>query len=157
MIDIRAEAICRFRILMHEHEPVIKISTTKLSIGRRYPIAPSIIWDIITDTTKWPLWGPTVKGVQYPERFIHKGSKGRVLTVLNVWLPFDIVEYEHARFWTWKVASVRATGHRIRAVDGGYCDLWFDVPLLAAPYTLVCRLALGRIGNLLSDIREAEK
>jgi hypothetical protein len=115
------------------------------------------VWDIITDTDKWPQWGPTVKQVRFPERFIRKGAKGKVLTSINIWLPFEIVDYEHARLWTWKVASVNATGHRIQAVDARSCDLWFDVPLMAAPYTLICRMALARIEKLLSGNHETNR
>jgi len=85
------------------------------------------------------------------ERFIRKGSRGRVLTAIGVWLPFEIVEYEHTLFWSWKVASVKATGHRIQTTDTGDCSLWFDIPIIAAAYSLVCRMALDRIENLLSE------
>ena len=97
-----------------------------------------------------PIWGPTVKGVQLPERFIRNGSKGRVLTVFNIWVPFVIVKFEDGCFWSWKVASISATGHRIQPSDGG-CNLWFDIPIIAAPYFIVCQVALNRIQNLISE------
>ncbi len=130
---------------------MIKITTTKLSVGKRYPIAPLVGWDMITDTTKWPQWGPTVKKVDYPPRYICKGATGKVLTTLNVWLPFHIIDFEPTRFWIWKVASVNATGHRIQTVKTGSCDLWFEVPIIAAPYALICQMALTRIDRLLSE------
>jgi hypothetical protein len=107
---------------------------------------------MITDTTKWPQWGPTVKKVDYPERYICKGAAGHVLTALNIWLPFRIIDFEANCFWSWKVASVNATGHRIQAVGIGSCDLWFEVPIIAAPYALICQMALTRIDRLLSEI-----
>ena len=106
---------------------------------------------MITDTAKWPQWGPTVKEVDYPERYICKGATGRVLTALNIWLPFRIIDFEPARFWSWKVASVSATGHRIQAVGSESCDLWFEVPIIAAPYALICQMALTRIQRLFSE------
>jgi hypothetical protein len=74
-----------------------------------------------------------------------------VLTAFGIWLPFVITEYEHVCFWSWEVADVKATGHRIQAIETGGCYLWFEVPMIAAPYTLVCQMALGRISNLLSE------
>ena len=127
---------------------MIKITTNRLSIGKFYPVSPLIVWDLITDTTQWPRWGPTVKRVQFPERFIRNGSSGKVLTAFGIWLPFDIDEYEHGRSWSWKVASTRATGHRIQPTKRG-CILWFEVPIIAAPYILICQLALNRIQILL--------
>ncbi len=130
---------------------MIKISPTRISVGKSYQALPLVVWDLVTDTAKWPQWGPTVKKVHCPERFIRKGTQGRVLTALGIWLPFAITEYKHASFWSWKVASVRATGHRIQADRTGGCYLWFEVPIIAAPYTVVCHMALGRINNLLSE------
>ena len=92
---------------------MIQITTSRISIGKFYPVSPLIVWDIITDTSQWPRWGPTVKNVQLSERFIRSGSSGKVLTSLGVWLPFVIDEYEHAAFWSWKVATIKATGHRV--------------------------------------------
>ena len=128
---------------------MIKITANQVSVGKFYQASPRLVWDLITDTTQWTHWGPTVKEVQLPERFIRQGSRGRVLTVSGIWLPFVVYEYEHARFWRWKVANVKATGHRIQAVETGGCILWFDVPILAAPYALVCQIALVRIESLL--------
>ena len=130
---------------------MIKISATQVSVGKFYLALPLIVWDLITDTVKWPQWGPTVKRVQCPERFIRKGTQGQVLTAFGIWLPFVITEYEHASFWSWNVASVKATGHRIQAARTGGCYLWFELPIIAAPYTLVCQIALGRIKNLLCE------
>ena len=130
---------------------MIKISENRISIGKRYKTSPDVLWNVITDTDQWPLWGPTVKSVDLAERFIRQGSKGRVLTAVGIWLPFVIVEYDHAQFWSWKVASVKATGHRILSTNTEDCSLWFEIPMMAAPYGLVCRMALDRIGNLLSE------
>ncbi len=130
---------------------MIKITTNRISVGKFYPVSPLIVWEIITDTTLWPKWGPTVKNVQLSERYIRIGSRGQVLTSLDVWLPFVIDEYEHASFWSWKVATIKATGHRVQASENGGANLWFEVPIIAAPYAVVCQIALGRIENLLCD------
>jgi len=41
-----------------------------------------------------------------------------------------------------------ATGHRIEAIDENRCRLYFDVPIWAAGYGVVCRLALNRIQRM---------
>ena len=131
---------------------MVKVSVTQLSVGKRFSVSPPIVWDLITDTAKWPQWGPTVKNVEFPDRYIYRGAAGRVLTAFHFWLPFEITEFEAARFWSWKVAAVKATGHRILAIDDRSCELWFDVPIVAAPYGLICQLALTKIDNLLNRL-----
>jgi len=130
---------------------MIKITANRVSVGRFYRASPLRVWDLITDTTQWPRWGPTVKRVRFPDRYIRKGSSGQVLTAFGVWLPFNIDEYEHAGFWSWKVAAIKATGHRVQASETGGCSLWFEVPMVAAPYAMVCQMALGRIKRLLCE------
>jgi hypothetical protein len=130
---------------------MLKISRANVSVGHCFRVPPHIVWDLLTDTHSWSQWGPSVKAVRCVERYIHKGSAGRVLTVFGLWLPFVVTEYEHLRYWRWKVAAVNATGHRIQASEKGTCRLWFDVPLAATPYTLICQIALKRIARLLDS------
>jgi hypothetical protein len=82
----------------------------------------------------------------YQERF--RGSR---FDPLGIWLPFVVTDYEHERFWKWKVASVRATGHRLQSTDAGGAVLWFEVPVIAFPYIAICRMALTRIADCLAD------
>ena len=126
---------------------MLKISTGQISVGKAYDASPHIIWELITDTSQWNRWGPTVKAVRTPQRFIGLASEGQVLTPLGIWLPFVVTDYEHERFWNWKVASVRATGHRLQSTDDGGAILWFEVPLIAFPYLVICRMALSRIAD----------
>jgi hypothetical protein len=111
--------------------------------------SPHVVWDLITDTTKWVRWGPTVRAVRSSERYIRQGSEGQVLTAVGIWLPFFITEYKHECFWSWKVASIRATGHRLQPTDTGGGILWFEVPMIAAPYLVICQIALKRIAEIL--------
>ena len=127
---------------------MIKISKTHITVGKMFLASHHTIWDLITDTFQWPEWGPTVKAVRHAERYIRKGSRGQVLTVLGLWLPFEIIDYEHSCFWSWKVASIRATGHRVQPMDTGGCCLWFEVPIIAAPYLVICQIALNRIDDI---------
>ena len=128
---------------------MFKISQNRLNVGKLLDFAPNMVWDLLTDTDKWTSWGPTLKEVDCRERFIRKGSNGKVLTIFGCWLPFVITEYKHASFWDWEVASLRATGHRVESIESGGCKLWFEVPIIAAPYAFICQLALRRIETLL--------
>ncbi|MDJ0624161.1 MAG: SRPBCC family protein [Desulfocapsaceae bacterium] len=106
------------------------------------------VWKVLTDTTLWPLWGPSVSAVESKHRSIRAASSGRVRTALGFWLPFTITSYDELKFWSWKVGGIQATGHRlIRKEDGG-CRIIFDMPWWAAPYSLICLLAIGRIIKL---------
>jgi hypothetical protein len=133
---------------------MLKISKKFISVGKTFSASPDILWDLITDTSQWPRWGPTVKAVRTSERYISKGSEGQVLTALGIWLPFVVTDYEPECFWNWKVASVRATGHRLQSVKAGGAILWFEVPVIAFPYIAICRMALTRIANCVAEIRK---
>jgi hypothetical protein len=130
---------------------MLEISKRHLSVGKIYSTSPHAIWDVITDTTQWPRWGPTVNAVRYPGRYIGKNSSGRVLTVIGLWLPFVVTEFEPGRFWSWKVASIKATGHRLEMSTTGKPVLWFEVPTIAFPYLAICQIALNRIAGCIAD------
>jgi hypothetical protein len=105
----------------------------------------------MTDTKTWPQWGPSVGAVQCAHRYIRPGTEGKVKTVGGFWLPFVITGYEEGRFWSWKVAGIPATGHRVELQEDGLCQLTFEVPILAAPYTFICKVALNRIAGILGE------
>jgi hypothetical protein len=130
---------------------MLKISREHISVGKMFSASPDMLWDLITDTSHWSRWGPTVKAVRTSERYIRKGSEGHVLTLIGIWLPFVVTDYEHERFWKWNVASVRATGHRLQSTDAGGAILWFEAPVIAFPYIAICRMALTRIADCLAD------
>ena len=129
---------------------MVKISGAHLNVGKMFLASPQATWDLITDTHQWPRWGPTVKAVRIAERYIREGSSGQVLTAMGLWLPFQITDYKHKCLWSWKVASIRATGHRVQPTDTGGCCLWFEVPMIAAPYLVICQIALNRIEDILA-------
>lgn len=107
-----------------------------------------VVWSILTDTTLWPEWGPSVRAVDAPSRFVSPGMRGRVRTAVGLWLPFEISELDPGRRWAWRVAGLPATGHRVEALTLGTCRAVFEVPRWAAPYALVCRVALARIARV---------
>jgi hypothetical protein len=109
---------------------------------------PEVAWALLADTSRWPEWGPSVTGVRAPRRHVEPGLRGSVRTLAGVWLSFEITEVVPGRAWRWRVAGIAATGHRVEPVDGGRCRVVFEVPAWAAPYALVCRLALRRLSRL---------
>jgi hypothetical protein len=110
---------------------------------------PEAVWDLITDTWRWKEWGPSIVDVRCSDRYIKTGSSGQVKTIIGIWLPFIISDYEHGRRWSWLIAGIQATGHRIESIGADHCRLIFEVPSLALPYALICILAESRIAKLL--------
>lgn len=128
---------------------VLKLSYPTCEIGRRLHFPCHRVWEFLTDTTRWPQWGPSVTAVETEERFIRKGSRGRVRLPFGVWMPFLVTDYDDGRYWSWRIRGIRATGHRAESLGDHACMLVFEVPFFAAPYLFVCWLALKRIENLL--------
>jgi uncharacterized protein YndB with AHSA1/START domain len=122
-----------------------------LSFDMHLDAPASQVWHLITDTRRWPQWGPSVRAVDCAERFIRAGARGRVRTPLGVWVPFVIEAFEPERYWDWRVAGLPATGHRVEPRGPSRCTLCFTVPIWAAAYGPVCWIALGRIKQLLAS------
>lgn len=130
-------------------EPLVKIHSSHISVERKFKASPKRAWDLITDTTKWRCWGPTVRSVSSSDRYIRKGSWGKVCTPIGLWVPFLITEYEHENYWTWKVGGIQATGHRLIQFNTNSCIVAFELPLSWLPYVIVCRIALKRMSKFL--------
>ena len=109
------------------------------------------VWQLLTDTESWPLWGPTVTAVQCTDRFIGPNSSGKVQTPIGLWLPFRISAFEEGTYWKWQVAGIAATGHRVLAISDNRCRLIFEMPSIAAPYSIVCRIAANRIAQIVQE------
>jgi hypothetical protein len=122
--------------------------------GRRIEVARVVAvdhrraWELLTDTWRWPEWGPTVEDVKAPTRFISEGSHGSVNVLGAFWVPYEVTACGDGR-WTWDVARLPATGHRVEPVGEGRCRVVFEIPPLAAGYVPVCRRALSRIESIL--------
>jgi len=108
----------------------------------------SVAWRLLVDTSEWPRWGPSVRAVEAPSRVIGPGMRGRVQTATGLWLPFEITHWEPERAWTWRVAGVPATGHRVESLGPQRCRVSFLIPRWAPFYRPVCRSALRRIAAL---------
>ena len=130
---------------------MFKISFSRAEVNRSFHSSCKTIWELLTDTDTWPRWGPSVRAVECENRFIRKGTHGKVKTAAGIWLPFVITGYEEGYFWSWDVAGIPATGHRVEPLEEGRCLLTFEVPLLTAPYAYICKIALDRIAGILGE------
>ncbi len=124
---------------------MIKFSFSFSAIGETLNVPSQDVWDIITDTTRWPKWGPSIIAVDSVDKYIRKGTRGRVKTLFGIWLPFVITDFDDQRYWSWKIWGIRATGHRIEPVDEFKCNIFFEVPSIALPYLFICWIAIKRI------------
>ena len=129
---------------------MIKIAFPYIEISRVVGAGPSTVWQLLTDTFSWKVWGPTVLAVRFSDRYIKKGSHGRVKTALHFWVPFEVTDFDPGKYWSWRIFGINATGHRVEPLDESSCRLVFQVPLWAAPYLVVCKIALDRIVRLLN-------
>lgn len=117
-------------------------------------------WELLVDVRRWPEWGPSLRSATLDggESRIDLGSTGRLRPLVGPSLGFRIDALGGdlggpgggVRSWSWRVAGVSATGHRVEDLGDGRCRVGFRVPLLAAPYALVCAEALRRIERILT-------
>ncbi len=119
-------------------------------VEREIPVAADEAWALLVDVNRWPEWGPSLRDAGLDSDRLEKGATGWVRTVLGVRLPFEIIEFDDGSRWSWKVAGIPATDHRVRPLESTRCVVGFGVPTLAMPYTIVCRRALATIERLLT-------
>lgn len=99
------------------------------------------VWNLISRFEHWPSWGVTVTAVEPSAGQVRAGLTGRVKTVAGPWLPFEITDVVAGESWDWKVAGVRATGHRVLPTRSG-CTVTFTAPIWAPFYLPVLARAL---------------
>ena len=119
-----------------------------MNIARTIDAPAHILWDLLTDTQAWPVWGPTVAGAQCATRHIESGSQGTVKTAVGLSLPFEVTTFEPLYRWNWRVAGVHATGHRLVHLSEHQTRVIIEIPWIAAPYALVCKVALERLERM---------
>ncbi|MFZ5908302.1 MAG: SRPBCC family protein [Nitrospirota bacterium] len=132
---------------------MLRIAAPFSEIGSVLHASPGEVWDLLTDTSRWHEWGPSVKAVDCMDRYILKGSRGRIKIPLGIWVPFVITDFEDTRYWSWRIFGIQATGHRIEPLDDVSCNLFFSVPALGAPYLILCWIAIRRIEAMLQHVR----
>lgn len=111
-------------------------------------VAVDEVWKLISRFDHWPSWGPTVVDVESDAHEVAEGVTGRVKTIAGPWLPFEITEVDRGRSWTWKVAGIPATGHRVSARGEARTLVEFTAPIAVAPYALVLNAGLRRLKRL---------
>lgn len=122
-----------------------------MKVSRIIEARADAVWQVLIDTRLWPEWGPSVKAVESPQRYIAAGVEGRIKTFFGIWLPFEITAFEAPTFWHWNVAGLPATGHHVIPLDKSGCELIFEIPYGALPYAAVCRRATSCIAHLVGD------
>jgi hypothetical protein len=125
---------------------------TLSSVDRQMPVPPDVVWPLLVDVEEWPRWGLSVRRAALDDGStrITAGAQGTVWTAAGFPLRFVITDFEPGRRWAWKVGGVTATGHEVRATEGG-CRVRFDVPWWATVYLPVCAAALAAIERLATD------
>ncbi len=127
-----------------------------LWIHRTVDVDPEAAWAACTDLGTWGTWGPSVRSASLddPDVGFVAGATGRVVTAPGPSLPFRLTRVDDGplttgREWRWAVAGVPATAHSVAADERGRAVLGFGVPTPAAPYLVVCAVALRRMARLL--------
>jgi hypothetical protein len=127
---------------------MIRIAFPYIEISRVVGASHNRVWELLTDTIAWEKWGPSIIAVRSLDRYTRKGSHGHVKTALRFWVPFEVTDLDSGKHWSWHIFGVSATGHRIERLNESSCRLVFQVPLWAAPYLIVCKIAIDRIEQL---------
>lgn len=119
-----------------------------LAVGRDVAVAPDVAAETLRDTRAWPEWGPAIGAVESDDRYVTRGTSGRV-SVGGAWVPFRVTAC-NGRRWDWRIAGVPATGHRVDGYAGesDRSRVVIEVPAVAAWYVPVCRRALDRFAAL---------
>ena len=130
----------------HEYDTGVRM---KVGVEREIDARPEDVWELFVDTRRWSDWGPSVTDVKSSDRYIRRGTTGKIRTPVGVWLPFEVTKYDEGSYWSWKVARIGVTGHRVEPVAGG-TRVTFEVPVYAIGYAPVCRRALERIEELVT-------
>jgi hypothetical protein len=124
---------------------------TTMEISVRVKAPQAAAWELLTDTRRWPDWGPSIAAVSCAARYVGPGVAGWVTTFGGLRLPFRITEFTPGCSWRWRVAGIPATGHRVEPLGPACCRVIFEAPLWATPYLAVCRLAAERIKRILEE------
>lgn len=120
-------------------------------VTREIDVDAEQAWALLVDVRCWPQWGPTVAEARLDggDHLIGSGSRGRLRPAVGPWVPFVIDRFDPGRLWSWRVAGIPATSHRVEPLGDGHCRVGLAVPPLALPYAAVCAVALRRIAALI--------
>jgi hypothetical protein len=127
---------------------MLKIVFPFVEISQTIDASSDQVWRIMTDTSLWPIWGPSIRKVECADKYVKIGSTGSVQLFSILWVRFLVTELEEGRHWSWRILGMRATGHRVESLSTTRCQAVFQIPIFAAPYVIVCKVALNRISKL---------
>lgn len=107
---------------------------------------------MLVDVRCWPRWGPTVAAARLDGggHVLTATAVGQVRPSVGPWVPFTVDRFVDGREWSWRVAGVPATSHRVEPLAAGRCRVAMHVPTWALPYAPVCAVALRRIERLVT-------
>lgn len=106
---------------------------------------------MLTRFEDWPRWGPSVLSVSSPSAAAGPGVRGSVRTVVGIRLPFVITHWIEGSEWSWRVAGLPATGHRVEPSGDSATLVTFSVAWPAAPYAAVLDAGLDRLRQLAEE------
>ena len=127
---------------------MIRIALPFIETSQIVDASSNEVWRIMTDTSLWPRWGPSIRGVKCTDKHLKTDSTGSVQLFSGLWIKFVVTDFEEGRYWSWRMLGVHATGHRVEPLTTTHCRAVFEIPIIAAPYIVVCRVALKRISKL---------
>jgi len=133
---------------------LFKVVFPYVEIGLVVKAAADEVWKVLIDTSRWAEWGPSVRAVACPDRFLTVLSSGWVRTVLGFSVPFAVTRFEPGRSWSWRVLGVPATTHTVESLGTNRSQLSFGVPLMVFPYLLVCLVAIKRLRAIIEQGRD---
>lgn len=133
---------------------MLRVVFPYVEIGLVVKAAADEVWKVLIDTSRWAEWGPSVRAVASPDRFLKALSSGWVGTVLGFSVPFAVTRFEPGRSWSWRVLGVPATTHTVESLGLNRSQLSFGVPFMVFPYLVVCLVAIRRLRALIEQGRD---
>ena len=124
----------------------------RFSVRRTISEPKQEVWELLTNTKYWPIWGPSIQSVNPSHTRISLGTKGSVKTILGFNVNFVITKFEDHDVWNWDTSGLSITGHTIRPINPQCTEVIFDLPVLLAPYALFCWIALRKINRHASEV-----
>ncbi len=125
-----------------------RLPLRRFRLVRTIDASREMAWRVMSEPRLWSRWGPSVRDVTPEGLQLRSGARGQILTVIGIWVPFEITSVTDGRSWEWRVLGVPATGHLVQPVGPRRSRVSFELPLLAFPYAVVCAVALRRIERL---------
>lgn len=135
-----------------ERRLVHSLGRVRVEVSRPIAADPSVAWEFVADTRRWPDWISAVEGVESDDRRVREGTTGRLL-IAGRWHPFSVPACADRRFEL-RVRRLPATGYRVDSTGTG-CRLVAEVPLSALPDAVVCERALDTASELI--VREKRR